>query len=236
LALVSEDQIVEASAQAYATQMAEYRKEGQIDRGSGAAKRVNHISAPLIRQAKVIRPETASWKWEVNVIDDPQINAFALAGGKLAVFTGLIEKLKLTDPELAQVIAHEVGHSIAAHSREKVSVAMGSQLAAATVGSLSGLPPQALATAAQVAINLPYSRTMESEADRIGMELAARAGFDPKAAISLWNKMQRHSGDRVPQFLSTHPAPETRSARLAELVPEMTPLYKAAKQRRVGVR
>lgn len=235
LALISEEQVIDASAQAYAEQIAAYRKKGEVIRSSDRSTRVNEIAFRLIKQAVVVRPETANWRWEVNVIDESQVNAFALSGGKIAIFTGLIEKLDLSDAELAQVIAHEVGHSIAAHPREKVSVALGSQLAAVTLGGLSGISPQALAGAAQVAIELPYSRTMESEADRIGLELAARAGFDPRAAVSLWQKMQRQAGNRLPQFLSTHPSPETRMERLAELIPQVMPLYRAAKKQSLGI-
>lgn len=173
----------------------------------------------------------AGWKWEVKVIDDPKtVNAFAMAGGKTAIYSGMWEKLKATDDEVAQVMGHEIGHAIASHTRERMSVALATGVATSAAAIVvSSRDSQhsdhvlaGLEAAAVVAITLPNSREAESEADRIGIELAARAGFDPTAAVSLWDKMSKLGGRR-PEFLSTHPAPERRKETLQELAAKLEP-------------
>jgi predicted Zn-dependent protease len=180
-----------------------------------------------------MRPETSGWKWEVTVIEDPQVNAFAMAGGKIAVYTGLITKINPTDDELANVLGHEIAHAVVGHSREKASISMGSNLALATVGALAGLNEQkqtVLAGAVLLGVQLPNSRQMESEADRVGLEIASKAGYNPNAAVSLWNKMAQQNQGSTPQFLSTHPSDKTRMEALAKLVPQMMPYYEAARK------
>jgi predicted Zn-dependent protease len=233
LALVPEEQVISASSQAYSTQMAEYQKKGELEANSPVVARVRNIASRIIEQASRTRPESANWKWEVNVIDEPQVNAFAMAGGKIAVYTGLLEKISPTDDELAQVMAHEVAHALAGHTREKMSVAMGTDLALAAYGATEAANEkvqQALAAGALLAIRLPNSRKMESEADRVGIELAAKAGYDPNAAVSLWRKMAQAGNRGGPEFLSTHPSDERRLQTLAELAPQMMPIYKTARR------
>jgi predicted Zn-dependent protease len=233
LALVPEEQVISASSQAYSAQMAEYQKKGELEANSPVVTRVRNIASRIIEQAARTRPETANWKWEVNVIDEPQVNAFAMAGGKIAVYTGLLEKISPTDDELAQVMAHEVAHALAGHTREKMSVAMGTDLALAAYGATQAAnekTQQALAAGALLAIRLPNSRKMESEADRVGIELAAKAGYDPNAAVSLWRKMAQAGNSGGPEFLSTHPSDERRLQTLAELAPQMMPIYKTARR------
>jgi predicted Zn-dependent protease len=145
----------------------------------------------------------------------------------MAIYTGLIQKLDPTDAELAQVMGHEISHALANHTAERMSVAMASQIGALAVGiasdSAAGMAgAQGLA---MVAITLPNSRVSETEADRIGIELAAKAGYDPKAAATLWQKMAKAGGGGPPQFLSTHPAPGNRQATLAALEAQMMPYY-----------
>jgi predicted Zn-dependent protease len=158
-----------------------------------------------------------------------------MAGGKMAIYTGLIEKVRPSDDELAQVIAHEIAHALSNHTAEKMSVAQASQLGAAVLGAVAqsrGLPIGASETQllATVGVQLPNSRAAETEADRIGIELAARAGYDPYAAVSLWRKMVAATGSRGSiEFLSTHPAADSRIAELQALAPKMMPLYEAAK-------
>ncbi|MES2354784.1 MAG: M48 family metallopeptidase [Pseudomonadota bacterium] len=232
--MLPEAQVVEASSQAYVAQMNDYKKKGELTADPNTIARVKQITNRLIAKATTIHPESKNWKWEVNVVNEPQVNAFAMAGGKIAVYTGLIEKINPTDDELAEVLAHEIGHALAGHTREKMSVSMGTELALAaysTKAALDEKTQQALAAGALVAIQLPNSRHMESEADRLGIELAARAGYNPDAALSLWQKMGKlQSGSSPPEFLSTHPSDETRLHALSELVPQMKPIYLAAKQ------
>jgi predicted Zn-dependent protease len=153
----------------------------------------------------------------------------------MAVYTGLLQKIDPTDDELAQVLGHEISHALANHTAERMSVALATSAGLAVAGALSknkdGLALGAVAAAAQLAIQLPNSRAAESEADRIGIELAAKAGYNPNAAISLWQKMETVGGAGPPQFLSTHPAPGNRQQALAALVPQMMPFYEQAKNK-----
>src|SRR3954465_184299 len=236
--LVSESEAIQGSAQAYQQMMADLDKKQKIeksgDKDSARARKIQEISDRLIAQAIKFRPDSASWRWEVQVINDPKtVNAFCMAGGKMAIYTGMWEQLKISDDELAQVMGHEISHALLDHTRERMSVArstsLGVSLLGAATGVGGGLGGQAMDMAAQVAITLPNSREGESEADAVGTQLAAHAGYDPKAAVSLWDKMAK-LGKGPAEFLSTHPAPENRSAKLKELGAKLEPVYLAAKE------
>ena len=233
LIIVSEDTAIAASKQAYVQQLTPYEKKGKLNNDPETVARVRRITSRLIPQAIKIRPETNAWGWSINVIDDPQtVNAWAMAGGKMAIYTGLIDKLEATDDEIAQVMGHEIAHALAKHTAEKMSVAMASQAGILALGIATdrqGAAMTAAAAAAALAITLPNSRTAEAEADRIGIELAAKAGYDPQAAVTLWEKMAKVGGEGPPQFLSTHPAPSNRRETLQGLVPQMTPYYEQSK-------
>jgi Zn-dependent protease with chaperone function len=232
LMLVSEEQAIGSSAAAYSSMMGGLSKKKQIEADTERSKKVREITDKLIAQAVKFRPDSAGWKWEVQVIDDPKtVNAFCMAGGKMAIYSGMWEKLKATDDEVAQVMGHEIGHALASHTRERMSVAYSTGIGTQVLAIAMGARPETAAlmeTASVVAIQLPNSRESESEADQIGIELAARAGYDPKAAVTLWEKMGKLGGT-PPQFLSTHPSPENRAARLKELGAKVEPLYAAAK-------
>jgi len=233
LMLVSEEVAITESKQAYAAMLQPLEKKGQIDNNPTVSSRVRTITGKLIAQAIKYRPETQSWEWSVKVIDDPKtVNAWCMAGGRMAIYTGLIDQLKATDDELAQVMGHEISHALAKHTAERMSRAMAMQmglgvLAATQQSSRYGdLTLSGAQMAAVVALELPNSREAETEADRIGIELAAKAGYDPKAAISLWDKMAKVGGGSSSfDFLSTHPAPQKRMETLAALVPQMMPYY-----------
>jgi predicted Zn-dependent protease len=237
--VVSDQAAVSQSAAAYTQMMGALDKKKQIESDTPRAQKVREITDRLVAQAVRVRPDAKAWAWEVKVIDDPKtVNAFCMAGGKMAIYTGMWEKLKATDDEIAQVMGHEIAHALADHTRERMSIAMTSALAttaaavAITVAGgdeRAGLALTGAQLASVVAIQLPNSREGEAEADQIGIELAARAGFDPKAAVTLWQKMGKEGGAGPPQFLSTHPSPQNRAARLAELGEQVRPLYEAAK-------
>lgn len=233
LMLVSEDQAISASRQAYVQSMSKLKTDGKLVTDPQLLGRVERITGRLVAQAVALRPATANWEWSVEVIDEPDtVNAWCMAGGRMALYTGLIQKLDPTDDELAQVMGHEIAHALANHTAERMSMAMASQLGILAVGVASDQPGRNMAlaaTAAQLAILLPNSRTAETEADRIGIELAAKAGYDPAAAATLWQKMAALGGKAPPQFLSTHPAPGNRQQTLAALAPQMAPYYRAAK-------
>jgi len=164
----------------------------------------------------------------VAIIDDPKtVNAWCMAGGRMAVYTGLFDKLKLTDAEFAQIMGHEISHALANHTAERMSRAMATSVGILAVGVASDKPVATMAggaMAAKLALELPNSRTAEAEADEIGMELAVRAGYSPEAAVTLWQKMGSLGGAAPPQFLSTHPAPGNREAALEKMIPEMRKL------------
>ena len=230
--LVSEGDAISASTQAYSEVLK--KEAGKIESGSALERRVEEITGKLVAQAVKFRPETAQWKWEVVVIDEPDtLNAWAMAGGKMAIYTGIIQKLNLSDDEIAQIMGHEIAHALAKHTAERMSVAaaqqLGLQVASAFLGTgsmTSQLALQGAAIATTVGVQLPNSRQQESEADRIGIELAARAGYDPKAAPALWEKMVAATGQKgKSDWLSTHPAGERRIESLSELVPKMMPYY-----------
>jgi len=235
--VVSEDMAIGQSAAAYSSMMGDLGKKRKVEADSPRAEKVRHITDRLIAQAVRFRPDSAKWKWEVQVINDPKtVNAFCMAGGKMAIYSGMWEKLKATDDEVAQVMGHEIGHALANHTQERMSIAystsIGTQLAAIALGARDQTAAL-MQQAAVVAIQLPNSRESESEADQIGIELAARAGYDPAAAVSLWDKMGKLGGT-PPEFLSTHPSPEHRKETLQALGARMQPLYLAAKSARPG--
>jgi len=238
LMVVSEAQAINSSASAYNRMIGGFEQKGKVETGTPRAERVREITDRLVAQAVRFRPDSAAWKWEVQVIEDPKVvNAFCMAGGKMAIYTGFWDKLHATDDEVAAVMGHEIGHALASHSREKMSVGLTAQLGAMVAAALlSRNDPSAFArnadamrSAAALGVTLPNSREAENEADQIGIELAARAGFDPRAAVTLWEKMQK-AGGGVPEFLSTHPSHDTRIQNLGALVPKVDPLYQLAKQ------
>lgn len=236
LMIVPESLALSESAAAYDQMMGQLGKKKQIEVDTARAHKVRDITDRLVAQAIRLRPDSAGWKWEVQVINDPKtVNAFCMAGGKMAIYTGMWDKLNASDEEIAMVMGHEISHALAGHTQERMSVAMTSQIIAQGVAlaissseSTRGLAMTGTQLAAVYAVQLPNSRTSESEADQIGIELAARAGYDPKAAVTLWEKMGKLGGT-PPEFLSTHPSPENRAARLKELGAKVQPYYLAAK-------
>ena len=238
LMMVSEDHAISGSASAYSRMMGGFRQKGKIEAGTPRAERVKEITDKLIAQAVRFRPDSASWRWEVQVIDDPkQVNAFCMAGGKMAIYTGFWVKVNATDDEVAAVMGHEIGHALASHTREKMSVGLTAQVGAMIFAAVvsrndpGGFSRNAdnLQSLAALAVTLPNSREAENEADQIGIELAARAGFDPRAAVTLWQKMQKDGSRNPPEFLSTHPSHETRIQNLNALVPRVDHLYQLAR-------
>jgi predicted Zn-dependent protease len=230
--LVSSEQINASAEKAYADVLAEAKKQNALDRDAAQVQRVETIVGRLIPQTVAFREDAPKWKWETHVLSSKEVNAWCMPGGKIAVYTGLIEKLQVSDDELAAVIGHEIAHALREHGREQASRAMAQQVALGVIGAVANVPSGALDLAPMVldvTFNLPHSRTDETEADRIGVELAARTGYDPRAAISLWEKMQKVGGGQPPQFLSTHPSHESRINDLRANAEKVMPLYQSAK-------
>lgn len=231
--MLSSDEVNQMYAQSYQKTVGEATSKGELDKTSTDARRIQAIADRLIAQAPNFRPDSAQWKWEVNLIKSDELNANCGPGGKIIFYTGLIDSLKLTDDEIAAVMGHEIAHALREHGREAMSKAYGIEMAKQGAGALFGLGQDSLAltdTVANYGMTLPNSRANENEADLIGLELAARAGYNPNAAITLWNKMSKASEGSSPEFMSTHPASTSRIASLQAAIPKVMPLYeKAAK-------
>ena len=225
MAVNSED-IQAASAQAYQEVLREAEAAGVLDQDPVQLARVRAVTARLIPATGVFRPEALRWNWEAHLFDTNEINAFCMAGGKIGVYSGLLERLQLTDAELAAVIGHEMAHAL----REQVSLQQAQELPLAVLSAVTG--NEGLAQlgdmVSDVTLTLPRSRQAELEADRIGVELAARAGFEPTAAVSLWRKMRAEGGGAPPEFLSTHPSVGDREAQLMQAAQVVMPLYRQA--------
>jgi predicted Zn-dependent protease len=233
--LVSSREVEQQASQEYAQVLAGAGKKGLLNQDPQQVQRVRAIAARLIPQVSVFRDDAPKWKWEVNVLTSKDINAWCMPGGKIAVYTGLIERLKLTDDELAAVMGHEIAHALREHARERMGRQMATQTATA-VGAIAlqiftgvYIDPQIAGTFTQAMFVLPNSRENEQEADLIGIELAARAGYDPRAAITLWQKMSQAGGGGPPEWLSTHPSHDTRLRELQTDVQKVMPLYEKAK-------
>ncbi len=230
---VSSQQIETSSTKAYNQVLAEERKKGTLNRDAQQVQRIRAIANRLIPATGTFRQDALRWNWEVNVISSKELNAWCMAGGKIAFYTGLIDQLRLTDDEIAAVMGHEISHALREHSRERASQQMITGLGLSLGGALLGLNQGQLDladTVLNVTVGLPHSRSHETEADRIGIELAARAGYNPNAAVTLWQKMGTAGGGRPPEFLSTHPAPENRMRDLQDYAQRVYPLYLAAKR------
>lgn len=223
--LISPESAIVESKAAYLTTVKALDDEGKLVNDPETVGRVANITGRLVTIAEQGFPNSAGWEWSVAIIDDPEtVNAWCMAGGRMAVYTGLFEQLNLTDDEFAQIMGHEISHALANHTAERMSVAIATTIGVVAVGAAtdsSGAAMAGAALAANVALELPNSRTAESEADQIGMELATRAGYDPEAAVTLWQKMGGLGDARPPEFLSTHPAPDNRQASLQKMVPAM---------------
>lgn len=235
LMLVSSQELNQIGAQSYAKLLADASRKGTLNRDHIMLERVRAVAGRIEPQTATFRGDAPAWRWEVNVISSAQLNAFCMPGGKIMFYSGLIQQLNLSDDEIAVVMGHEVSHALREHSREQVSRAIVAKSAIGIGAALLGLG-QGSADLANVGyqalIATKFSRTDESEADRIGLELTARSGYDPRAAISLWQKMMRtNSSGRPPEFLSDHPAEINRVHQIETLLPTVMPLYQAARQR-----
>ncbi len=222
LILISSSQENQLGAQAFADVVAKNR----LDQRASIVGPVQAVGQRLAAVAN--RPD---FQWQFVVIDSPEVNAFCLPGGKVAVYTGMLPVAEDTTG-LAVVLGHEISHAIARHGAERMSQQLAAEVGGALLGEATGanagLVMAAYGLTAQYGVLLPWSRTQESEADRIGLELMARAGYDPRAAVAFWERMARAGGGRVPEFLSTHPSSSTRIAQIDAWIPAATRLYDAA--------
>ena len=231
--LVPAEELEAASTQQYAKLLAEAKSQGALaSAGNAQLQRLNVISRRLIPHAAQWNDRARQWRWEVNLIGSKQINAFCMPGGKIAFYTGILDQLQLTDDEVAMIMGHEMAHALREHARERMGKSAATNIGASLLSQLFGLGDlgQTVAGLGVELINLRFGREDESEADLVGMELGARAGFDPRAGITLWQKMASANKGAPPQWLSTHPAGATRIADMERNLPRVLPLYERARK------
>ena len=230
-----------SAAKEYGQLMRSASQKNLLNRDPAQIERLRAIARALIPHSQRFNANAAKWQWEVNLISSKAVNAFCMPGGKIAFYTGIIDQLQLTEDEIATIMGHEIGHALLEHGRarmsEQVLKNVGISVAAAVfnLGQISG---ELLAQAANLAVSLPYARRQESDADLVGLELAARAGYDPRAAVSVWHKMAKLSKSgakdargQPPQFLSTHPSHESRIREIEANLPRVLPLYHVKQNR-----
>ena len=223
----SADQVEQAASQQYRQMLQEASGQRALaPADSGQLQRLQYIAKRIIPFTTGCNPRAAQWRWDVNLIGSQQVNAFCMPGGKIAFYSGILSKLQLNDDEVAMIMGHEVGHALLEHARERMGKNMATrgaiELGAALFG-LGGLGRTAADMGSQL-LTLRFSRDDESEADALGVLLAARAGYEPGAGITLWQKMLAANKGAPPQFLSTHPSGDTRirdmQAHLGRVQPE----------------
>jgi predicted Zn-dependent protease len=226
--LVPAQEVEQAAAQQYATMLSQAAaKNALVASDHPQLRRLRAIAKKIIPLATTWNERAQSWRWEVNLIRSPQVNAFCMPGGKIVFYSGLLDKLKLTDDEVAMVMGHEIAHALREHARERMGKSAATGVGVNVLTQLFGLGQVGqlgLNVGAQL-LTLEFSRDDESEADLVGMELSARAGFDPRAGITLWQKMTANTGAAPPQWLSTHPSGKTRIADIEANLPKVMPLY-----------
>jgi predicted Zn-dependent protease len=234
--LVPAQEVEHSAAQQYAQLLQQAAaKNALASRDDPQLQRLRAIARKIIPQSLAWNPRARDWKWEVNLIGSNQINAFCMPGGKIAFYTGILEKLQLTDDEVAMVMGHEVAHALREHARERMGKSAVTQGVARIGGVIAagifGIDPRVTDTLARGGANLltlEFSREDESEADLVGMEIAAQAGFNPRAGVTLWQKMSANNKGAPPQWLSTHPSGSSRIAEIEKNLPRVMPLYERA--------
>ncbi|MEO8019947.1 MAG: M48 family metallopeptidase [Pseudomonadota bacterium] len=226
--LVPSETIEQGAAEAYEAELKAAREKGVLNTNKAQLDRVTTIARRIVAATPTFRSDAAAWKWQFNVQQNKELNAYCMPGGRIMVYSGIIDSLDLSDAEIATVLGHEIAHALREHTRERVSRAYAQQLVLSGAAAVTGVGEGAANIAnmvAEVTFQLPFSRDQESEADQIGLELMARAGYDPHAALTLWNKMSAAESSGTPKFLSTHPAPKERIKDIQKNLPRVLPLY-----------
>ena len=231
LLLLPRAQVDGMAARQYGQTRQEAARRGVLNTDAAQVERLRRIATRLIPQSARFNANARAWKWEVNLIQTKTVNASCAPGGKIFFYAGILQTLKLDDDEVAIVMGHEIAHALREHGRERMSeqyLKVAGIGLAATFLNLSSLKADLLSKAVDLTLTLPHSRTHETEADVIGLELAARAGYDPRAGVRVWKKMSAAGGGQPPQFLSTHPSHASRIHDIEAQLPKVMPLYEAA--------
>ena len=230
--LVPADSVERSSLEQYAQMLDQAaEKKALASKDHPQLRRLRDIANKIIPHALSWNPRAANWQWEVNLIGSKQINAFCMPGGKIAFYTGILDQLKLNDDEVAMVMGHEIAHALREHARERMGKSTATNIGASLLTQLLGLGQigQTVTNYGAQLLTLQFSRDNESEADLVGMELAARAGYDPRAGVTLWQKMSAANKGAPPQWLSTHPSGSTRIGDIEANLPKVLPLYERIK-------
>lgn len=229
--LVPAEQVEAAAAQEYAKLLQEARAKNALAPSSEVqVQRLRAIAQRLIPFGNSWNRRATNWRWEINLIGSRQLNAFCMPGGKIAFYYGILDQLQLSDDEVAAIMGHEMSHALREHAREQMGKSAATQIGVGALSALLGLgntAQTALGLGGQL-LSLRFSREDEQEADLVGMELAARAGYNPEAGITLWEKMMSASRGAPPEFLSTHPSGSHRIDEMRSVMPKVTPLYQRA--------
>lgn len=235
LLLLSSEKVNTMAAESFSKLSRTALSKRKLNTDARMTERVRRIGRDLIAQVDVFRADAPHWAWEIHVFDSNEINAFCAPGGKIGVYRGIIERLQLNDHELAAIMGHEIAHALREHTREKMSQKTLAGVVDTGISLGTGIPADWIHAGSSVVVHLPNSRAMELESDVMGLELMARAGYDPRQAANVWKKMRavEKQGDRS-AFLSTHPSGEERIALLEQHVPTTMPLYQAALQRKAA--
>lgn len=230
---VSASEMDKAAVTAYDKILAQSKQKGTLNRDPQQVQRIRTIAKRLQPHTKIYRDDAPSWDWRVNLIESKQLNAWCMPGGKIAFYSGIINTLQLTDGEIAAIMGHEIAHALREHGRERASEGQVTSIGLGLLGAFAGLSGSSLQLAQQVTaitLTLPNSRKHEIEADRMGVELAARAGYDPFDAVKVWEKMASVSSGSPPEILSTHPSNKTRIRDLKKHAASVNPLYLKARK------
>ncbi len=228
LMLLSRQEVEQMSAKGYRQELQKASMAGKLDTNPAQLARLKRIVNRLVAHTSIYRPDAVNWQWEVHTIKSNTMNAHVLPGGKIMVYTGIIDRLKLTDAEISAIIGHEMAHALREHNRERMSSRVATQMGIGILAGRFGLSQgqvKAASIASTLGINMPHGRVQEKEADVMGLELMARAGYNPQSAITLWQKMQRANPRKIPQILNTHPNIDQRIATMQGLIPTVMPLY-----------
>lgn len=230
--LLSSDEVDSAALTSYQGALSDAGKAGKLNTDKTNLERIRVIADRLIPQVSTFRPDALQWKWEVNLETTNELNAYCAPGGKIMFYTGIIKTLNLSDDEIAAIMGHEMAHALREHGRERMSQAYAQQAVMSGIAVYTGMSGDKAAlmqSATQVAVTLPNSRGQEAEADVVGLELMARAGYNPSAAVSLWEKMGKAGTGGGSTLLSTHPSGPQRIASIQGMLPKVMPLYQQAK-------
>jgi predicted Zn-dependent protease len=235
--LVPADDVEHSARQQYAQLLSQaHQKNALAPAEHPQLLRLRRIAERIIPQALPWNPRAKDWKWEVNLIGSNQVNAFCMPGGKIAFYYGILKKLNLSDDEVAMVMGHEVAHALREHARERMGKSTATQglsrIGGALVAGIFGIDPRITDMVAQQGANLltlKFSREDETEADLVGMELGARAGFDPRSGVTLWEKMSANNQNAPPEWMSTHPSGNSRIHEMQANMDKVLPLYQRAK-------